>query len=168
MTSAAQLFNWLYLKLSEKVRLGQRCQFPAINRTHTDEETSDNEETDDSQLLKKRLQEMQQSQTQLNMTVKTLLEENDRLLRSSKSWYAKYQELAENQDKLMTTPLDTPFKKTKPNFEVLYDDVFYESLLSCPSASWSDCSLTTEASGQLAFFQEVVLLACLATALVAW
>lgn len=125
VNSSEDLFRWLFKLLADNTKRGQRCLFPSLNRQHILDMDSYNEDRQEElELLRKRVDSLQTQEEHLNTRVKTLSEENDKLLKSAKSWYCRYQELQEAQDKSAISLFSTPFKrKPKSNFEV-FEDLF--------------------------------------------
>ena len=99
--------------MEANTKRGQRCFFPAINRPHIVAQDMDNEKLEDEvQMLRKRVEVLEKTEEELNKSISLLKEENQKLLKSSKSWYMRYQEATEPQDKIMTSAFNTPMKKT--------------------------------------------------------
>ena len=120
VNSAEDLYQWLLRRLTASDKLGQRCLFPALNREHVESFDLEvmNRESEIEQ-LRKRLEQMSQSESALNKQLTSLKEENQKLLHSSKSWYSKYQELLEVKEQAMWSQFATPLKRQpKSNFEI--------------------------------------------------
>ena len=94
--------------------------FPALNREHVENFDLEVINRDNEiEMLRKRVEEMSQIETKLNKQLSSLREENQRLLHSSKSWYGRYQELAELKEPALWSQFATPFKKNpKSNFDL--------------------------------------------------
>ena len=120
INNAENLYQWLLCRLNQSIKLGQRCLFPALNREHVENFDLEVINRDNEiEMLRKRVEEMSQIETKLNKQLSSLREENQRLLHSSKSWYGRYQELAELKEPALWSQFATPFKKNpKSNFDL--------------------------------------------------
>lgn len=113
VSNETDFFKWLFKLLETNTKKGQRCFFPAINRPHIVAQEVDNERLEDEvQMLRKRVEFLEKSEEELVKNMSALKEENQRLIKSTKNWYLKYQELIEPQDKAISSTFNTPMKKT--------------------------------------------------------
>ena len=125
VNSSEDLFRWLYKLLADNTKRGRRCLFPSLNRQHiVDLDFNDEDKEEELESLRKRVDSMQKLEEQLANRVKTLTDENEKLLKSAKTWYCRFQELQEEQDKSYISLFSTPFKrKPKSNFDA-FEDLF--------------------------------------------
>ena len=110
-------FRWLLKLAKENARYGMKTLFPSMNRRHPDFGDTDDDSGRDSEaevFLKKRCKELQKEVEDQKRLVKDLLEDNNRLLNSSKAWHSRYQELLDSHDTAMDY-LATPVKKRLSN-----------------------------------------------------
>lgn len=112
--SADDLYKWLRQKIVEHSKQGRKTIFPAINRPHIlalDQE--EDTESEKVEVLAKRCKELSEEKEKVLETISKLTEDNQRLQRSSKTWYLKYQQALSREEEMEETRLDTPVKKKK-------------------------------------------------------
>ena len=95
--SPEELMRWLLDKLRTQQKLGRRTVFPSINRYHTEEDSQAEDTDQEISCLTKRVQRLDQDLVQAHQTITQLQRDNQCLLKSSRSWFAKYQELLLNK-----------------------------------------------------------------------
>ena len=116
------LYAWLLQVAKENSRQGQRTLFPMLNRRHYDQSKAEgHEETsfpENSSSLKKRCVLLEKELEQQRTLFNDLLEDNSRLLQSSKAWHAKYEQLLETHDSTdyQIDIFSTPVKHRISNF----------------------------------------------------
>ena len=108
--SPEALHLWLRERLTMHQRLGKQLYFPSINIAHFDDGDYNDEDTSEPvEVLTKRCLKMSDE-------ISELKEQNNKLLGSSKSWHAKYQELLFRvQDDTASYAEITPKKMVKPD-----------------------------------------------------
>lgn len=122
-SSAEDLNFWLLEVAKENLRQGRKVLFPCLNRYHRSiDETVEPEleETHEEGTLQKRVSSLLVEMDRQSAKLKELETDNMRLLSSSKSWYAKYNDLLE-QMKKPDWLFETPGK-----VKIMQEDVFQE------------------------------------------
>lgn len=116
LKNEVELHQWVRNKMLEHSREGRVPTFPTINTPHL-ESTSGREDpmhcspkTNDTDFMRKRCFELSQERVDLQKKVDQLVQENTRLLASSKSWFEKYQTLLRDKE---CSLLHTPSKRLK-------------------------------------------------------
>lgn len=109
LTSADELFNWLWKRAELHARLGRNPIFPTINKHHhclPDSEETDDEDKDE-ELLAKRCDELVREKETVLEELEKLQADNSKLQASSKCWFSKYQDAIRNfSDRTQTTSTD--------------------------------------------------------------
>jgi hypothetical protein len=98
--TAEDFCRWLKERIREQQRLGLKPFFPDVNVPHVDHDIEDDELADcqSAELLKKRLYDLNEKHESAEKQINQLLEDNKRLLASSKSWCRKYQDLLDSKE----------------------------------------------------------------------
>lgn len=113
-------YRWQLNLAKENKKNGLRTLFPSINSKHHGEDSNlDKDDLENKGLLRKRLADLEQEVEEKKKLLHYVQTENSRLLRSSKAWHLKYEELLETNyppNELLATP-----KKTTNNWLVLED-----------------------------------------------
>ena len=104
------LFRWLLSTAKENARQGRRTLFPSISLKHIDLDDIQRcpNCSQQSDMLRKRCQELEREVTNHKQLLTDLQNENLRLLRSSKTWHSKYEDLLDQRDppiELYATPI---------------------------------------------------------------
>lgn len=129
--SGDDLYVWLLQVAKENERLGKRTQFPMLNRRHYDpnnpEGQDPTETTEKTGCLRKRCEVLERELEQQRSHFKDLLEDNSRLLQSSKAWHAKYEQLLEQHDTrdYQIDIFSTPIKHRVTNFASSFHNSHY-------------------------------------------
>lgn len=140
--SAEDLYHWMLGRLLDNAKRGLPSYFPLINRVHQElvEVDADDLETEVAS-LRKRVEAISSNEERLARELKTLRDDNEKLLLSTKTWYGKYQDLLDRQEK-MPSAFTTPLKRgSKTNFDVLEDVFYYLASASIPvfvGLDWPD------------------------------
>ena len=116
INSSEGLFKWLMSRLESSHLRGYKCEFPSINKYHTDDDHSLDEVEDNEEeigLLRKRCDLLQRENEKVKKSVETISLENKSLLSSSKNWHNRYQELYEKSSDQSLTQFETPLKVKK-------------------------------------------------------
>ncbi len=98
--TSEDLFRWLVITAKENTNNGRRTLFPTINIKHLDLETQDKTPDDNEMfcMLRKRCIELEKEITDHKQALSDLQCENLRLLRSSKMWHSKYEDLLDQKE----------------------------------------------------------------------
>ena len=108
--SGDDFFRWQYNLAKENKKKGLRTLFPTINSKHFGSEASSDSTADGLEnkgMLRKRLADLEQEVEEKKKIIHYVQTENARLLRSSKAWHLKYEELLETYyppSDLLATP----------------------------------------------------------------
>lgn len=110
------LFRWLVTTTKENAKQGRKTLFPTINLKHVELETLDNRPKDmeSACMLRKRCQELEKEIDDQKQLLHELQADNSRLLWSSKTWHAKYEDLLDQKDTLLDI-YATPVKNKLSN-----------------------------------------------------
>ena len=114
-SSHEELYRWLKERLRVHGRLGKKTYFPSINTAHFDDDDEHCEDkTEDMELLGKRFANTLHELDKARDEIHRLQEDNKKLLSASKSWCAKYQEIAfKHLDDTASYAQSTPLKPLK-------------------------------------------------------
>ena len=96
------LYEWIRNRMEIHNRIGKKPLFPSINTYHSsqnEQEKTEVEEGVEKEYLVKRFEELAIKQKESQEKINQLIEDNKRLLASSKNWCIKYQELLSTKDK---------------------------------------------------------------------
>jgi predicted nuclease with TOPRIM domain len=116
------LFEWLVDVIKETSKTGQRPLFPALNRYHIERDEPDEPITKEQDtMLAKRNFELESELEQMKMQIADLRKDNDRLLKSTKNWHLRYEEMLDS-GQAMSTLLETPRKHRVIDFCSFEDD----------------------------------------------
>ena len=123
------LYRWQLNIAKENNRIGLRTLFPTLNLKSchcTDNGLITSEDTETNGMLRKRCSDLEKQLDDSRRIVSNLHYENSRLLRSSKTWHQRYEELLEQRDphiKFMVTSV-----KQKLSNLILFSDDNYVCL----------------------------------------
>lgn len=116
--SGDDLFRWQSNLAKENARLGLRTLFPSLNLKacqYAEEKGTFLDDCEQKTMLRKRLGDLERELEDKGRLLSHIQKENSRLLRSSKAWHLKYEELLEQMSPTNEL-LVTPVKKTKSNW----------------------------------------------------
>ena len=122
--TAEDFYRWQLNITKENTRNGFKTYFPSINTKHYHDEVdafTGKQDQDNKGMLRKRLTDLEQEMDEKKRLISYVQNENARLLRSSKTWHSKYEELLEicyPSNELLATPV----KKNVNNWMVLLED----------------------------------------------
>ncbi len=98
--TSEDLFRWLVTTAKENTNCGRRTLFPTINIKHvkTEAEEKTQEDSETASMLRKRCHQLEIEINDQKQLLSELQYENVRLLRSSKMWHSKYEELLDSRE----------------------------------------------------------------------
>ena len=123
--SSTDLYHWLLGKLTDNHKRGLKVFFPAINRVHQEQQDEGPDDgQDEIEMLRKRFDAIDKMESKMNLELKSLKDENDRLSNSVKSWFVKYQDLLDKHEPPLPSMLATPLKKKHKHNVDVFDEIF--------------------------------------------
>ena len=117
VTSPEGLYKWLLSKAKSHRQAGRQTLFPAINRLHEDHDDEDDLGQHHVVYLAKRTEDLAKELHSSHKTIETLTAENKKLLVSSKTWYARYQDAVSSEDTI--TDWDNRLKSQQPTLDLI-------------------------------------------------